>query len=207
MRNSTIVPKKKQLSCGHFDYNFSKGRCKQCATIDSTKLRHIKENSYDGAKLYRHIEDETGPVKDVRFLPKINSKTKGKIKIEGTISTGSDFKVIDKWFKEREKDLTGVCQHCGGKTQKGQKNYKCSVAHILPKAYFKSVATHPDNFLELCFYGDSCHTNFDNNMIDIMELNCFDDVIKKFTRMYPDIAPEERRRIPALLLEYVKIEL
>ena len=202
MRNSTIVPKKKQLNCGHFDYNFSKNRCKQCATIDSTKLRHMKESEieYNGKRFGTYLSNDP-------FLPKINSKTKGKIKIEGAIITGSDFKVLDKWFKEKEKDLTGVCQHCGGKTQKGQKNYKCSVAHILPKAYFKSVATHPDNFLELCFYGNSCHTNFDNNMIDIMELNCFDDVIKKFTRMYPDIALEERRRIPGLLLEYVKIEL
>jgi len=39
MRNSTIISKKKRLGCGHFDYNFSKNRCKQCATIESTQKR------------------------------------------------------------------------------------------------------------------------------------------------------------------------
>src|SRR5215831_11907532 len=37
--NSTIIPKKKNLICGHFDYAFSKGRCKQCATIEDTLIR------------------------------------------------------------------------------------------------------------------------------------------------------------------------
>lgn len=37
--NSTIINKKKNLSCGHYDYNFSRGRCKQCATIQDTQKR------------------------------------------------------------------------------------------------------------------------------------------------------------------------
>lgn len=39
MKNTTIISKKKNLACGHYDYNFSKGRCKSCATIDGTKRR------------------------------------------------------------------------------------------------------------------------------------------------------------------------
>jgi hypothetical protein len=31
------------LSCGHFDFNFSKGRCRQCATIQSVQVRLEKE--------------------------------------------------------------------------------------------------------------------------------------------------------------------
>lgn len=37
--NSTIISKKKNLSCGHYDYNFSKGRCKNCATIQDSLKR------------------------------------------------------------------------------------------------------------------------------------------------------------------------
>ena len=40
--NSTIITKKKMLRCGHFSYNFSKGRCKQCATIEDTLIRMNK---------------------------------------------------------------------------------------------------------------------------------------------------------------------
>lgn len=110
------------------------------------------------------------------------------------------------WFQLRHKEMKGTCVNCGGKTQKGEKNYKCSVAHILPKAYFPSVATHQSNFIELCFYGESCHTNFDNKIIDLIDMNCFDEIIEKVTKMYPSIAQEERRRIPKILLEYIKTE-
>lgn len=117
-----------------------------------------------------------------------------------------DYAELDRWFKDRQKKMTGRCLHCNGKTEAYTKLFKCSIAHILPKAYFKSVATHPDNWIELCFYGKSCHTNFDNHIIDIMELNCFDIVIERFVRMYPFIAPEEKRRIPDVLLQYVEVE-
>lgn len=39
MRNSTIISKKRKLDCGCFDYAFSKNKCKQHATIDSTNKR------------------------------------------------------------------------------------------------------------------------------------------------------------------------
>lgn len=45
--NSTIVVKKKLLNCGHFDFNFSKGRCKQCATIEDSLIRMNKVDESD----------------------------------------------------------------------------------------------------------------------------------------------------------------
>ena len=114
---------------------------------------------------------------------------------------------LGNWFKARRGDLKGVCSHCGGKSCKDDDRlYKNSIHHILPKAHFKSVATHPLNFLELCFWGNSCHTNVENKMIDLIDLNCFDEVVTKVSKMYKDIAPEERRRIPKILLEYIEIE-
>lgn len=110
-----------------------------------------------------------------------------------------------RWFEKQRERMTGKCAHCGGKTQKHDNDtFHYSVAHLLPKNLFKSIATHDENWLELCYYGNSCHTNFDNHMIDITELNCFDEVISKITKLYPHIAKEERRRIPAILMEYIK---
>ena len=113
---------------------------------------------------------------------------------------------LKRWFDDRHKEMTGKCKHCHGKTQKGQSNYINSIAHILPKSCFKSVATHPDNWIELCFYGNSCHTNLDNYSLDIMDLNCFDEVVQKFVSMYPSIALNERKRIPQVLLNYIETE-
>lgn len=137
-------------------------------------------------------------------LKKITSKSLHTQQSEVAIPQGTQ--ELQRWFNDRHKEMKGSCQHCGGKSEKGRNTYKCSVAHILPKAYFKSVATHPLNWIELCFYGKSCHTNFDQLSLDITELNCFDEVITKFVAIYPDIAIAERRRIPQVLLQYIETE-
>lgn len=115
---------------------------------------------------------------------------------------------LQRWFEDRRNEMTGVCANCGGKTTKNDDKYwKFSIAHLLPKAYLKSIATHPDNWIELCYFGNSCHAQYDNHMIDLIDLNCFDTVIEKFSRIYPSISFEERRRIPAILIEYLKTEI
>jgi hypothetical protein len=107
------------------------------------------------------------------------------------------------WFKERRKEMKGKCSHCGNpSSKKDDEKFHFSIAHILPKSLFPSIATHPDNWIELCFWGNSCHTNFDNSAIDLIDMNCFDEIIEKFIRLYPSIIPEERRRIPQILIEY-----
>ena len=45
--NSTIQPKKKHLICGHYDFQFSKGKCQQCAKVDSFYKRQDKELEKD----------------------------------------------------------------------------------------------------------------------------------------------------------------
>lgn len=137
-------------------------------------------------------------------IPKVSEKKSKQIAEERKARANGTDK-LELWFEERHKEMTGVCAHCGGKTEKGKETYKCSVAHLLPKAYFPSVATHPSNYLELCFYGSSCHTNFDANMLDITDLNCFAEAIEKFNRIYPSIAKEERKRIPEALLQYLEL--
>lgn len=52
MRNSTIIVKKKPCkSCGRIDYHFSKGRCKQCSTVEDFSKRLERESE-------RVIEEE-----------------------------------------------------------------------------------------------------------------------------------------------------
>lgn len=111
---------------------------------------------------------------------------------------------LNAWFLLKDFEAKGVCDNCGGKTCKGDKKYyKYSIAHLLPKAYFPSVATHPDNWLELCFFGNSCHTQMDNKMLDLIDMNCWDLIVTKFQKIYPFIAKNEKKRIPDILLQYV----
>lgn len=58
LRNSTIIPKKKLLKCGHFDFNFSKGRCKSCANVASTKKRLDKHEENDNDLSLQYLVDD-----------------------------------------------------------------------------------------------------------------------------------------------------
>jgi hypothetical protein len=121
------------------------------------------------------------------------------------IGKGAD---LTRWFEDRRKEMTGRCLHCNSVSCKqNDEYYKFSIAHILPKRLFKSIATHPLNWIELCFWGNSCHSNFDNNTLDITELNCFDTVIERFIAMYPYIDKKERKYIPEVLLQYLPIDI
>jgi len=112
---------------------------------------------------------------------------------------------LEQWFLDGDRMATGKCKNCGGRTCKGDTLfYKHSQAHILPKRLFPSVATHGLNRIELCFWENNCHGNMDNGTLDLMDMNCFDEIIEKFVAMYPDIAPEERRHIPDVLMQYVE---
>jgi len=114
---------------------------------------------------------------------------------------------LSDWFAERRKEMTGRCWHCNNKTMKdNDEKYHFSIAHILPKAYFPSIATHPFNFIELCSYGNNCHGNMDNKTLDIIDMNCWAEIVQRVAIMYPLIAKEERRRIPQILLDYIETE-
>lgn len=116
------------------------------------------------------------------------------------------------WFAERRKEMTGYCLICGGKTSKdNDREYKRSIAHLLAKrsTMFPSVATHEDNWMELCFWGKSCHKNFDDSMITFKELQntqAWDVIVRKFKAIYPFIADNEKKNLPALLLQEIDME-
>jgi len=151
----------------------------------------------------RRLKEEAAKPKEPKKrkpIPK-TSKKKKAAKIGG----GAE---LQRWFEDRRKLMTGRCSNCKRKSCKNDNTYyKFSIAHILEKAHFKSVATHPDNWIELCFWGDnSCHTQMDNKMLDMTEMSCWDEIVTKFQKMYPSIAKDERRRIPKILLQYINTD-
>lgn len=118
---------------------------------------------------------------------------------------------IGKWFVDRKMEMTGRCMHCNGDTmildKEAGSKFHWSVAHLFNKASFPSIATHPENWLELCYYSPSCHKNFDDKTLPITQLNCFDEVVRKFCILYPLMTTEEKRKVPKVLLPYLDAEL
>jgi len=58
--NSTIIPKKKKLLCGCYDYPFSKGRCKKHATIEDTQKRFAEAFDSEDESLPELIKEADG---------------------------------------------------------------------------------------------------------------------------------------------------
>jgi hypothetical protein len=158
-----------------------------------------------GLDQIRRLKIEAGvPRKKKTYVIPAKSEKRLKREREAVVNDEN----LDGWFEARRKDLVGGCKHCGGKSCKeDDKYYRFSICHILPKAYFPSVATHEDNFIELCFWDKNCHGNMDNKTLDLIDMNCFDEIIEKFQRMYPYVAKEERRRIPQTLMGYVEVDI
>jgi len=161
-----------------------------------------------GLEHIRKIKSEAGEIKPKKkyVIPKVSKKRQKQLAEQKAERIGGGNE-LDRWFKERRKEMSGKCSNCGNPSCKNSDQYfKHSIGHILPKRLFKSVKTHPLNWIELCFWNNSCHTNLDNNTLDITELNCYNEFIDKFIAMYPDIDPKERKYIPDVLLQYVKNE-
>lgn len=163
----------------------------------------------DRAENLRRIKEQASLPKEKKRYS-IPKKSKKKIKQEAherELRNKGGGSELDRWFKERRNQMSGYCLHCGEVTTKNQDQwFKASIAHILPKRLFKSVATHPLNWVELCFWINNCHARYDNFTLDITEMNCYDLIIERFIAMYPDIDPKERRFIPDTLMQYIKNE-
>lgn len=164
----------------------------------------------DRAENLRRIKEQAALPKQPKQRKQIAKKSAKKLKQEAEekqITYRGGGEELDRWFEARRSEMKGVCLHCGEPTTKNQDSwYRASIAHILPKRLFRSISTHPLNWVELCFWKNNCHGNYDHHTLDITEMNCYDLIIERFIAMYPDIAPKERRFIPDALMQYVKNE-
>lgn len=80
----------------------------------------------------------------------------------------------------KEKKLT--CAECGGRLNGGVDE----IAHVLPKSYFKSIATNDKNVMYLCgrFSNNQCHTNFDNQALEkVKKMNIYPKVMRIFAEL------------------------
>lgn len=146
------------------------------------------------------------PVKDKsKGIAKESEKKKAQRE-----ASKEDDAILEQWFLDRSREMKGKCVECGGKSTKGNPQYwKYSICHILPKAIFTSIATHPLNFIELCHFDNSHHNNFDTLGYEWARehmTKAWKIIVQRFILMYPSIAKEERSKIPDILLQELEPE-
>lgn len=104
---------------------------------------------------------------------------------------------MDLFFQSLRKGMKNKCLFCGGATMKqDDEKFHFSLAHLLPKAIFKSVATNSENIIELCFWNNSCHSNFDSGKITwefIKDSKEWEIIKDKLLNILPLVSPEERK--------------
>ena len=122
--------------------------------------------------------------------------TSSKLRKHEALINSKNEKVL--WYKERRYEMTGFCLECGKSTNKdNDKYFSWSIAHIVPKSLIKSVAFHPNNFIELCWQH---HSDYDSNFEMAKEMGCFEIAKRKFNQFKHLIPNEELRKINPFLL-------
>lgn len=165
-------------------------------------------NDYLKKRLEEKIHGRERVEKKNYRIPKKSAKKIILEKIEKQNRGGEDTELL-KWYKARQKQLTGRCMRCGAAyNHKDFKQAVAATAHLLAKrpTMFPSVATHPMNFLELgatC----GCHDWYDNraSWAEIEADKIWPVVVERFLMVEPDIAPAERRRIPENLQKHAEL--
>lgn len=119
-----------------------------------------------------------------------------KAKQNAEAKKSGDDDAVYNFFVEMRPSMTGKCLFCNSKSEKhNDETFHFSLAHLLPKSSFPSVATHQDNVIELCYYGESCHSQFDNNKITwemIFDSAEWPMIREKLLKVLPMVAPNER---------------
>lgn len=161
----------------------------------------------DNAEILRQLNKarEKRAPKPQKPLRKIGLKKQQEQKQEKELLNGDDT-FLQKWYKERQKQLTGTCIRCGAHYDKNNLAYAiAATAHVLAKRdnMFPSVSLHPDNYIELgSFCG--CHYWFDNfaSWEEIALSKIWPVVLEKFLLFNDKIV--ERERIPEVFLQEIK---
>jgi len=183
--------------------SIAKKKCK--CSENCTKWPTMSYGGYFSSHAPQEIKDKVGSKQKSAARNKVVKSTLSRKLHIAQNAVGSA--EMNRWHNERRAEAKGVCSNCGGKSCRDSDDYyKFSNAHILPKEFFKSVKTHPLNCIELCYFGNGCHPQMDNKLLDLTEMSCWDEIITKFVAIYPHIAPEERRRIPQVLFNYIETE-
>jgi hypothetical protein len=107
------------------------------------------------------------------------------------------------WYLDKIPCLAGKCMECGARIDKWIHLVAMSaIAHILPKDDFESIQCHDLAWLEL---GPSCgcHSRYDKSWHSASKMKVWPLVLERVQVLSPLIQPQERKKIPAILLPYM----
>lgn len=146
--------------------------------------RSVKRGWMQGTELQSVINDEPENID----LQSLNKET-----------------ILQRWYKDRIKEATGRCVECNKPINyRNQDDAFGSQAHLLPKSLFPSVATHPENCMELGRW--CCHGQYDSSWRNASRMKIWPharDVI--WDVLIPLLTPQEKSKLPDIILSSQRI--
>lgn len=157
----------------------------------SDYLKSRQQHIFDGRPL---------PQKKQYKIP-AKSKKRSEKEAKEKAERGADPTALQKWYDNIMKREEAVCWETGQTIDKKDKvAWHGSIAHVLSKSLFPSIATHPSNYLILSMYGGA-HGQYDSSWENAQKMKVWKEAVDRFLMIEPDIAQEERRRIPECFLK------
>ena len=137
--------------------------------------------------------------KERKPIAKVSKKKQEEMRVEKEGRNGAETG-LQKWYAEIMKKEEPICWETGHKINKNDKfAWQGSIAHVLSKKLFPSVATHPHNYLILEMYGGA-HGQYDSSWKNAQRMKVWKIALERFIMIEPDIALGERKYIPDCLM-------
>lgn len=162
-------------------------------------------------------------------IPKVSKKRQEKIAAEKIIR-GEDSTELEKWYAGIMEREVAKCWETGewiGKPdkqnliddhpewsdeevevalKKAQFGWHGSIAHVLPKSDYPSVATHPQNFMILKMWGGT-HGQYDASWEKAAQMKVWAHACKIFNLLYPLLTAAEKAKLPDVIIQEIRPEL
>lgn len=130
-----------------------------------------------------------------------------KVKEEGRSATDKEQTELQKWYAAIMDKEEGKCWETGERINKDDKmGWHGSIAHILPKSDFPSVATHPLNYMILKMWGGT-HGQYDSNWENASKMKVWPYAMKIVNILYPLLKRDEKARLPEIIIQEIKPEI
>lgn len=155
-----------------------------------------------GIEQIRELKRQAGLPKPIKkySIPKKSKKKQQEEREEKKLRGASDTE-LQKWYKARQKEMSGICTECGKPTNTSVYELSIhSICHLLAKrkTVAPSVACHELNWIELC---PDHHYKLDNSAWeDVAKWRCWPEIKERLQVIYHELEEDERRHFPNIAL-------
>lgn len=143
--------------------------------------------------------------KPKKAIAKQSAKKKAEVAAEKELRSGGETE-LQNWYATIMKKEEGKCWETEERIDKNDTfGWHGSIAHILPKGDYPSVATHPLNYMILKMWGGT-HGQYDSSWENASKMKVWQHCCKVFNILYPLLTAEEKRKLPDVIIQEINPE-